>query len=324
MAVKDPLLTLLEERRGSYLSGEEIAGKLGVTRASVWKAVKALRQEGYAIEAVNNRGYRLGGNEDILSAAGIRRCLGPSENSFLVETFPTVGSTNALLKERAAAGAGEGTVIAASEQTAGRGRFGRSFYSPGNTGLYISLLLRPKLPAGDAAMLTTAAAVAVCKAIEAFSPEQPSIKWVNDVLVRGRKICGILTEAAVDLESGGVDYMIVGTGINVYPPENGFPPELEGIAGPLFSTPQPDQKNQLAASFLTAFMEYYHALDTGAWLSDYRKRCHILGMPILVLAPDGAKEATALDVDDRCRLLVRYPDGTQAALSSGEISVRPR
>ena len=201
VTTKERLLTLLETRRGSFLSGEEAARELAVSRAAVCKAVKALRQAGYPIDAVTNRGYRLSEQGDVLSAQGIAKYLNP-ELRPLVEK--TLDSTNAAVRRLAEQGAPEGTVVLAGSQTQGRGRYGRTFYSPEDTGVYLSLLLRPAGDPQQTVLLTAAAAAAMCQAMEALGVENPGIKWVNDIFLSGRKVCGILCEASFSLETGEI------------------------------------------------------------------------------------------------------------------------
>lgn len=323
MTTKDRLLALLETQRGSYFSGEELARQLSVSRAAVWKAVQALRAAGYAIDAVPNRGYCLAPGTDILSQGGIQRFVSPRV-PVTVQVLESVSSTNALLRDQAAVGAPEGTAVAAARQTQGRGRLGRSFYSPPDTGVYLSLLLRPCRWAPDQAVrLTTMAALAVCEAVEEVSGLQPGIKWVNDLYLNGRKICGILTEGALSLESGHLDYVVVGIGLNVYTPPEGFPPPLSEVAGALFTAPQPDAKNRLAAAFLNHFWAHYSDPGPAAWAACYRARSLVLGRRITVEGPDGLRPADALDVDEACRLVVRYADdGSTDSLQSGEIRIQ--
>lgn len=323
MTTKERLLRLLEENKGSFYSGEEIAKRLEVSRTAVWKAVKALQAEGYEIDAVQNKGYSLAASSDILSAAGIQRLLDPQWQELELHVLPTVESTNALLRERANAGAGEGYVILAGSQTKGRGRLGRSFYSPADSGLYLSLLLRPAgwSPA-QAVRVTTMAAVAACQAIEAVSGREAAIKWVNDIFMDGRKVSGILTEGSFNLEIGSLDYIILGIGINLYPPDDGFPADISATAGAVFPQPCSDGKNRMAAEFLNRFMEIYRSGDLAGYRSEYRRRSFILGKRVGVLTPEGKRPADALDVDGDCRLLVRYEDGTVEQLSSAEVSVR--
>lgn len=312
MKTKERLLRFLQNAQGENVSGEELAEALGVTRAAVWKAVDRLRQEGVAIEAGTNRGYRLMG--DAVTAAGVE-ALAPGTK---VAVVPAVDSTNHRLRELAAAGAQEGTVLIARKQTAGRGRMGRSFYSPQDSGLYFSLLLRPESLAPErAASLTAAAAVAMCQAIETATGEQPQIKWVNDLYLRGKKICGILTEASVGLESGTLDYAVVGVGLNLTPPEGGFPPELAEIAGAVLDSAAPGTRNNIIGTFLRRFFAFYRGGE-GYW-EDYRKRNLVPGRTVTVLSGGKSRQAQALTVDEHCRLVVRYPDGTIQHLSSGEV-----
>lgn len=320
MTTKEHLFALLEARQGSFVSGEELADSLHLSRAAVSKAMKALRQEGYAIEAVTNRGYRLSGDCDILSAQGIKKYL---NQDFRVTFAPSVGSTNTVLRSLAEQGAPEGTVVIAGEQTVGRGRMGRSFYSPAGSGIYLSLLLRPvNADPRQTVTLTAAAAVALCQAMEAVSSAAPEIKWVNDIFINGRKVSGILSEAAFGLEAGSPEYVVVGVGINTYVPEGGFPPELEEIAGALWERSVPDGKNKLAAEFLNHFWKLYAAGDPAAFLEDYRRRSLVVGKEITVVAAGRETPAYAVGIDESCRLLVRYENGENAALSYGEVRIR--
>lgn len=188
MTTKEKLLALLEENKGAFFSGEEIARTLQVSRAAVWKAVNALREDGYTIDAATNKGYRLSPDSDILSPQGIRRFLKPEYQDLDLTVLSTAPSTNALVREKANQGCPEGCVIVACEQTAGRGRYGRQFFSPADTGVYLSLLLRPTAYSPQqATCLTAAAAAAMCQAIEAVTGQQPGIKWVNDIFLHGKR-----------------------------------------------------------------------------------------------------------------------------------------
>ena len=320
MTTKERLFALLEARQGSFVSGEELAEKLNLSRAAVSKAMKALRQEGYAIQAVTNRGYRLSGECDILSEQGVKKYL---TQEFQITFAPSVGSTNTVLRALAEQGAPEGTVVIADEQTGGRGRMGRAFYSPAGSGIYLSLLLRPvNAEPRQTVTLTAAAAVALCQAIEAVSESRPQIKWVNDIYLNSKKVSGILSEAAFGLESGLPEYVVVGVGINAYTPEGGFPPELAEIAGVLWDSPVPGGKNRLAAEFLTHFWKLYTTGDPAAFLEDYRRRSLVVGKDITIIAGGKETPAHALGIDDNFRLLVRYESGETAALSYGEVRIK--
>jgi BirA family biotin operon repressor/biotin-[acetyl-CoA-carboxylase] ligase len=191
--------------------------------------------------------------------------------------------------------------------------------------LYISLLLRPQACTADKALrFTTAAAVSVCEAIEkVYEAAEPAIKWVNDIYMRGRKICGILTEASFNIEDGTLDYAVIGIGINVYTPEGGFPPEISDIAGSVFPAEETSEpvRNRLAAEVLNGLVKHCVLSDADC-ISEYRKRCMVPGREIDVITHSGTKRAQALGLDDECRLLVRYDDGSEEYLSSGEISIR--
>lgn len=323
MTTKERLLELLERGREEYLSGEELAKMLEVSRAAVWKAVKSLQQEGYSIDAVTNRGYRLGRGGDLLSAPGIRKYLKPEYRALPITVVEETVSTNTALRNLAESGAPEGSVYLAGCQTGGKGRMGRSFYSPGGTGLYLSLLLRPvSWEPARAAQLTAAAAAAMSESIRAVTGKESGIKWVNDLLLDGKKVCGILTEAAFSMESGVLEYAVVGLGVNVYIPEGGFPEELAPIAGALLETKGEDVKNALAGEFLNRFLDSYHHPEARGFLETYRARSIAVGREVTVLSARKERRALAYGVDDNCRLLVRYEDGSEEALSYGEIRVK--
>lgn len=324
MGTKEKLLALFEADKGKFFSGEELAARLAVSRTAVWKAVNSLRKEGYEIQAVRNKGYSLSVSTDILSTQGVEKYLNPEHSYIELEILPDIGSTNDYLREKAAQGKGEGYAVVAGAQTRGKGRTGRSFYSPADTGIYLSLLLRPKdCGPAQAVKFTTMAAVAACEAIEKVSHRSPQIKWVNDIYIDGKKVSGILTEASVSLENGSLEYVLLGIGINVYPPEKGFPQELRETAGSVFQERKSDGKNQLTAGFLNRLMDIYTKEETGEYAEEYRKRSMVLGKRIQILTPEGEKGARALEIDKDCRLLVEYEDGNRELLRAGEIRIRP-
>lgn len=323
MTTKEKLLALLEDSKGTFFSGEEIARTLQVSRAAVWKAVNALREDGYTIDAATNKGYRLSPDSDILSPQGIRRFLKPEYRDLDLTVLPTAPSTNALVREKANQGCPEGCFIVACEQTDGRGRYGRQFFSPVDSGVYLSLLLRPTAYSPQqATCLTAAAAAAMCQAIEAVTGQQPGIKWVNDIFLRGKKVCGILTEAAVGLETGALDYMVLGAGVNLYPPVKGFPEEIQPIAGSVLERSCPEAKNRLVGEFLNRFWDFYTHPECRTYLEDYRSRSLAIGQNVTVLSAGRAVSAYAYGIDDDFRLLVRYENGDTEALSYGEIRIQ--
>lgn len=255
----------------------------------------------------------------MITAGGVRRYLGDLAERVPVEVTDQCGSTNLELKERAAQLPPWYTLIA-RRQTGGRGRMGRSFFSPAGTGLYMSVLLQPALTGEDIALVTPAAAVAVCRAAEALGSDPAQIKWVNDVLVRDRKVCGILTEA---VRRGDRDLVALGIGVNVTEPEGGFPADIAGTAGAVFPAGQGDMADRLAAEILRQLYAICAALPDRGFVAEYRARSCLAGRQVDVLGPGGSRRALVLGVDERCRLAVRYDDGTEQTLFSGEVSVRP-
>ena len=249
--------------------------------------------------------------------------LTPDAADVRLHVFDSVTSTNDLLREAAANGAPEFTVYAAKQQTAGKGRQGRSFYSPPQTGLYLSILFRPQIAPADALMLTPMAAVAAAEAVEQCAGKQVQIKWVNDLLLGGRKICGILAESQFS-DADTLDYVIVGIGINLLPPPQGFPPELQQIAGAVYTADTDAEAafQDCAAALISALMRQYRGLSEKQYLSGYRSRLCMLGKEITVCENGTERQAAALAVDDDLRLLVRYPDGTEQWRSTGEIRIR--
>ena len=239
--------------------------------------------------------------------------------------FDTLRSTNDTARELARQGAPEGTVVIAASQTGGRGRMGRSFFSPDGTGLYMSILLRPKLPAEDSLLITTAAAVAAAEALEEISGRSMGIKWVNDIYCGGKKVCGILTEGGYGTD-GSLAYAILGIGVNLFAPEGGFPSELAQIADAVFPAKAEKKgtvKNRAAAMILEKFLPLYRQLPERMYLAEYRARSVLTDQSVNVLRGDSARPAKVLGIDDHFGLLVRYEDdGTEAALSTGEVSVR--
>lgn len=324
MATRETLLALFEKNRGSFISGEEIAKKLGITRTAVWKIVKKLQKEGYDITAVTNRGYCLSKDTDILSAEGIKSHLRERyRDRAEIEVFRTVDSTNNVCRQKALEGAGSGYIAIATSQSSGRGRRGRTFYSPADTGVYVSfLLMPPEFHEAGVVKITTISAVAVCMAIEKMTGKSPLIKWVNDIFIDDRKVCGILSEASYNLEDSRLEYAIVGIGLNLYPPKNGFPDGLSEIAGSVLDTPGQISRNKLVAEILMNFTDLYFADNPLEYVEEYRKRSMVIDRDIAIVSGRSVTWAKAIGINDDCSLQVRYSNGKEEALHSGEISIR--
>lgn len=324
MSVKKSVLQMLETHREEDLSGEMMAQELGVSRAAVWKAINSLKAQGYPITAATNRGYRLGEESDLLSEEGIRPYVLPQAQKKDIFVFDTIDSTNLEAKRRAMLGGSHFTVIISDQQTLGRGRFGRSFYSPSGCGIYISILLKPTpQQISDVTLLTTAAGVAVCRAIEKLTELRPKIKWVNDVYLDNKKICGILTEAVTDVESGAIESVVIGSGINFKQAETPIPEDIKNIVGTLFGSEKPSiSRNRLAAEIINETFILLDKLSTREFLNDYRSRSMLLGQEIVFSRGEKKYAATAETIDDDGSLIVKLENGETMALRSGEVSVR--
>lgn len=249
--------------------------------------------------------------------------LGADADRIRLQVLETVTSTNDMLRAAAENGAPEYSICIAQQQTAGKGRQGRAFFSPAQTGLYASFLFRPNMTPEQALALTPMAAVAAANAIEACTGKTMQIKWVNDLLLEGKKVCGILAESKFSSQQKA-EYIIVGIGINLMPPPGGFPSELREIAGAVFPHNTNPQRafTDCASGLISAMLQEYALLPKKHYLTGYRERLCVLNRPITVNENGTERPATALAVDDNLRLLVRYPDGTEQWRSTGEIRIK--
>lgn len=322
---KQRILAMLLEQREDYLSGEAMSQRLGISRAAVNKAVNALRQDGYQIESATRKGYRLIDAPDRLTEGEIVPWLRSEHLGKSLFCFPSIDSTNSFLK-REAQDLSSGTVAVADHQTGGRGRQGRSFHSPRGTGIYLSVLLKPQVPPTQALNLTAYVAVAVCEAVEQATGLKAGIKWTNDLVLNGRKICGILTEMSIEGESGALQYVVPGIGLNVNEEETDFPEEIRSVAGSLaMASGRKIRRGRLTAEMINSLDRMYAAWQTGGgdYLNRYRAACVTIGKEVQILrAGHPPREAFAEDIDDSFGLVVRYHDGTRETVTSGEVSVR--
>lgn len=311
---RQALLQALSAAEGAYISGQQLAQQLGVSRAAVHKAAAALTTQGYALEAASRRGYRLLGGDPFCTEA-----VGPYPAP--VQLYDTLESTNRTAKLLALEGTAHGTLVLAGGQTAGRGRLGRSFTSPAGKGVYCSVVLRPPLPAANAQTATIGAAVAVCRAVQMLCGLELAIKWVNDLYYKGKKVCGILTEAGTDLESGQLEWLVVGIGLNLTTSSADWPEELARTAGSLYpGGPAPVSRAVLAGAIARELLSLCPAFDC---LDEYRARCFVPGHWVTVCTGAETYAAKALSIDDAGRLVVEREGGRQIALQHGEVSIRP-
>jgi BirA family biotin operon repressor/biotin-[acetyl-CoA-carboxylase] ligase len=322
---EEMVLAFLAEAGDEFVSGEAISDKLGLSRAAVWKHVNALRAQGYRIEAAPARGYRLVEIPDRLGELELRPLLNTHDLGQALHWYEEVGSTNDVAKELAEEGALHGEVVVAERQMAGRGRRGRSWSSPPRRNLYLSVILRPELPPARAPEVTLLASVAVCQAVRQAGVAA-AIKWPNDVLVSGRKLAGVLTEMAAEVER--VQWLVVGIGVNVNAERDDFPEELRELATSLrLERGQPVPRVLFAAALLTALEEWLdrHADEGFAPVrAAWREMSDTLGREVRVRSGGADLVGVAEDVDESGALLVRTAEGLERVVSGDVEMLRPR
>lgn len=315
---KEDVLALLE-KSDAPVSGEQMCRALGMTRAGVWKAIEALRADGFDIEAAPRRGYRLCAKP--LQKQALERLLDGSFPADRLIVLPEVDSTNTYLKQLASNGAPDETAVLSIRQTAGRGRRGRSFLSePG--GLYLSYLIRPHESAQELLHLTALAGLCVCNAVRQVTGMQPSIKWPNDPVLNGKKLCGILTELSVSLETQEPEYVVIGIGINCN--QTQFPQELDMATSLRIEAGRPADVNAIAAALLLELsrMRREFLSRKSDWIAAFSQNCLTVGKDIQILRAGTVRQAKATGIGPDAELLVEYPDCTSGSVSSGEVSVR--
>ena len=325
MTTKEAVLQALRSCSGQYISGEELSTQLNVSRTSIWKAIKAFREEGHTIEAATNNGYMLIHNNRRLTESEIRQGLSENNRNIEIHVYDSVTSTNSEAKRLALEGAADGTLVVSGQQTAGRGRLGRSFYSP-KEGIYLSVIIRPRFDVSKSVLITCAAAVAVAESVKEIAGKDARIKWVNDVYVDDRKVCGILTEGITDFESGQIEAVIIGIGVNT--DVSNFPDDLKRIAGAVDGD---YSASELAGAIASRTIDYAQTIEERTFIDSYRSMSTVIGKKITVykgqykVNPEDEIEGVTAEVkniDNDGRLIVVYEDGTEEALSSGEITIR--
>lgn len=321
MELKDKVLSFLKEQ-DDYRSGEEISQKLGVTRAAVWKAIKKLQAEGYVIESSTKKGYKLIQTPDVITPGEISHDLRTSILGQAIDYEDEIVSTNDRAKALARNGAKEGLLVIADKQSGGKGRLGRSWESPAGTGIWMSLVLRPKISPQYASQLTLVAGLCLCETIEKVTGLKAQIKWPNDVVVGGKKVCGILTEMSAEID--GINYIVVGIGINVNMTE--FPENLTYASSLAIEGQKEYCRRSLIKDFLERFevdyMKYKAKPNLEDFLERYEKNCITLNKRVKLIMGEEEIIAEAEHVTKEGALQVMLPDGTKKEVSSGEVSVR--
>lgn len=319
------ILELLRSHMPAPVSGEEISARLGVSRTAVWKHIQALKNSGYEIESIPKKGYILHKAPDLLSPEEIISHLRTKWVGHHIHYAKCVVSSNEIGKRLADQGCADGLVVVAEEQTGGKGRLSRGWFSPPGCGVWCSVVLRPPFLPQEASKCTLLAAVAVVKAINKYKGVNAKIKWPNDVLLEGKKMVGILTEMSA--EFGKINYIVIGTGINTNVPAAMVPEDLKDLAISVTdAAKEPVQRVQILADYLKNIEELYEVAITqgfGPVFAEWRKYSNTIGQAVKVIAPDKTYFGTAVDIDEDGLLIVRKEDGTLEKVIAGDVSIRP-
>ncbi|MBA4397197.1 MAG: biotin--[acetyl-CoA-carboxylase] ligase [Syntrophus sp. (in: bacteria)] len=324
MNTRETLLNGLKQGRGAWVSGQFLSEGLAMTRSAVWKQIRALKEDGYEIEASPRKGYRLRGVPDLLLLQEVRdglttRAFGQTQALYFLQT----DSTNLRAREMAAQGAPEGTLVVAEQQTHGRGRRQRVWFSPPRQGIYASLILRPAIAPTEAPRMTLLAAVAVAETLLALTPLEAKIKWPNDILVRGRKIAGILTEISTGMDA--IDHVVIGLGLNVNIPAIDFPAEICTQATSILAeTGAPFSRSLLLRRFLEYFEYYYDIFHTKGFdpvLQRWRALTDMLGRRVRVDMIGRQHVGEVADFDQDGALILRDEGGRSIRIFSGDITL---
>jgi BirA family transcriptional regulator, biotin operon repressor / biotin---[acetyl-CoA-carboxylase] ligase len=321
---RDVMLDLLKRQQGEWISGQILAGRLSMTRAAIWKKVGILRDEGYRIDSLPHKGYRLMDIPDRLLVQEIREGLQTSVMGQPgIYRFERTDSTNRRAKEMAAGGAAEGTLVIAETQTQGRGRLDRPWFSPPGENICASLILRPSLPPPSASRMVLLAAVAVAETLIQTVGLPAAIKWPNDVLVKGKKIAGILVEMAVEMDA--VDYMVIGLGLNVNTPVEHFPEEIRGSAtSVLAETGKPFPRGLLLRRLLEQFDREYGTFRVSGFdpiIARWKAMTNMIGRRIVIRTIDGSHSGVVIDFDQDGFLILRKDRGGEMRFFSGDVTI---
>lgn len=320
--MKEEILRLLRSADG-YISGQELCNRFGVSRTAVWKAINQLKEAGYEIEAQQNKGYRLVAAPDLMTEAEIKSLMHTDWVAKEVLYFDTIDSTNTKAQELAEKGYPSGTLVVADKQESGKGRRGRSWVSPSGTGIFMTLMIKPDINPNNASMLTLVAALAVAKAITSVTGEEALIKWPNDIVINGKKVCGILTEMNAQFDY--INHIVVGIGINVY--NESFPEEISQMASSLMieAGGKRFHRAQIIAETMSYFEQYYDTFlktqDLSALVREYDKLLVNRNKSVRVLDPKEPFDGKAMGITPKGELIVDTWE-SRKLVSSGEVSVR--
>lgn len=320
--MKEEILRLLRSADG-YISGQELCNRFGVSRTAVWKAINQLKEAGYEIEAQQNKGYRLMAAPDLMTEAEIKSLMHTEWVAKEVLYFDTIDSTNIKAQELAEKGYQSGTLVVADKQESGKGRRGRSWVSPSGTGIFMTLMIKPDINPNNASMLTLVAALAVAKAITSVTGEKALIKWPNDIVVNGKKVCGILTEMNAQFDY--INHIVVGIGINVH--NESFPEEISQMASSLMieAGGKRFHRAQIIAETMSYFEQYYDTFlktqDLSALVREYDELLVNRNKSVRVLDPKEPFDGKAMGITPKGELIVDTWE-SRKLVSSGEVSVR--
>ncbi|HCF14652.1 MAG TPA: biotin--[acetyl-CoA-carboxylase] ligase [Eubacterium sp.] len=320
--MKEEILRLLRSADG-YISGQELCNRFGVSRTAVWKAINQLKEAGYEIEAQQNKGYRLMAAPDLMTEAEIKSLMHTDWVAKEVLYFDTIDSTNTKAQELAEKGYPSGTLVVADKQESGKGRRGRSWVSPSGTGIFMTLMIKPDINPNNASMLTLVAALAVAKAITSVTGEEALIKWPNDIVINGKKVCGILTEMNAQFDY--INHIVVGIGINVH--NESFPEEISQMASSLMieAGGKRFHRAQIIAETMSYFEQYYDTFlktqDLSALVREYDELLVNRNKSVRVLDPKEPFDGKAMGITPKGELIVDTWE-SRKLVSSGEVSVR--
>lgn len=320
MTTKGQLLNYLKSNKEIWISGESVSKELNVSRAAISKHISTLKKAGYQIDSLKGKGY-LFKESDILLPEEIYEELNTKTMGQSVVFFDETDSTNTRARELAENGAKEGTLVIAESQSKGRGRKGRSWYTDKGEGIFLSLVLRPKLTPSEVAITTLMTAVAMVEALKSVTDADPAIKWPNDLLIGGKKICGILTELSTEMDA--VNYIIVGLGININSREENFPEEIKDIATSLYmETGVKYHRKDITKRFLESFEYYYEILnrrDFGTILDAWKANSDTIGRRVEIDIFDRKITGMVEDIESSGELKVLTDDGDIERIISGDV-----